>query len=87
MLHCINSNLQCITITNSILFAGFKATQVHKSCLSEQRAELASLFGVSDNETLAQIEVAEDGLATWTKAGGEQGRRETYGPRCNEKMG
>ena len=59
-----------------VLFAGFKATQVHKSCLSEQRAELTSLFGVSDNETLAQIEVAEDGLATWTKADGEQGRRE-----------
>ena len=49
---------------------------MHKSCLSEQRAVLMTLFGVSDNETLAQIEVAEDGLATWTKADGEQGRRE-----------
>ena len=42
---------------------------MHKACLSEQRDQLMELFRVSDNETLAQIEVAEDGLATWTKPG------------------
>ena len=43
---------------------------MHKVCLSEQRLELMDLFQVSDNETLAQIDVREDGVATWSKPGG-----------------
>ena len=46
---------------------------MHKACLSEQRLELMDLFRVSDNETLAQIDVREDGVATWSKPGGDQG--------------
>ena len=54
--------------------SGFKATQVHKVCLAEQREELMALFQLTDNETLAQIDVLEDGVATWSKPDGTQER-------------
>ena len=47
---------------------------MHKACLAEQREELMDIFQLTDNETLSQINVFEDGVATWSKPDGTQER-------------